>query len=306
MTDTWGDLSPDERDSSPDAEANIETADDTDAEADEGTYDERNTLNNLTGKEWIKRTRSVMFQDGLGSGHDHAQIEHEHPATYPYKNVKTLIEFFTKRGEKVLDPFAGVASTQKACALSDREGVGVELTKKWVDLGRKRLKREVPDASEQEHLHGDSREVLEQFEDGEFQFVITSPPYWGILNKEDDYKAQEREEDGYDTNYSEKEADVGNIEDYDTFLNELEPIFSECYRVLEEEQYIAVVVSDFRHNSEYIPFHQDMTDLLRDIGFSLKGIKILVQNQKNLYPYGYPYAYVPNIHHQYIIVCQKK
>jgi DNA modification methylase len=306
MTNNWGDLSADDRDSSSDGDSNVEIADDADVKNDEGIYDERNALNDLTGKEWIKRTRSIMFQEGLGSNHDHAQIEHEHPATYPFKNVKTLIEFFTKSGEKVLDPFAGVASTQKACALADREGVGVELTKKWVGLGRKRLKREVPDASGQKHLHGDSREVLQQFEDGEFQFIVTSPPYWGILNKEDDYKAQEREEEGYETNYSEKDADLGNVDDYGDFLDELDPIFSECYRVLEEKQYIAVIVSDFRHNSEYIPFHQDMTDILRDLGFTLKGIKILVQNQKNLYPYGYPYAYVPNIHHQYIIVCRKE
>ncbi len=306
MSQNWGDLNADERGSKSDTESDMEIADDAGVEEDEGTYDERNTLNKLTGKEWIKRTRSIMFQDGLGANHADAQIEHEHPATYPYKNIKTLIEFFTKPGEKVLDPFGGVASTQKAAALSDRKGVGIELTEKWVNLGRKRLKREVPDSSGQEHIHGDSRKVLKDFDEGEFQFIITSPPYWGILNKEDDYKAQEREDEGYDTNYSEKEADLGNIENYDEFLNELEPIFKECYRVLEQKQYIAVVVSDFRHNSEYIPFHQDTTDILRDIGFTLQGIKILVQNQKNLYPYGYPYAYVPNIHHQYIIICRKE
>jgi DNA modification methylase len=303
MSKKWGDLNADERDE-PEAEDS-----ETDVEMEgeqEGNYDERNKLNDLTGKEWIKRTRSVMYQEGLGSDHDHAQIEHEHPATYPYKNVKTLIEFFTKSGENVLDPFAGVASTQKACALSNRQSVGIELTKKWVDLGKKRLSRETTDHSDQKIIHGDSRQVLDQFDNEEFQFIITSPPYWGILNKEEDYKAEEREEQGYATNYSEKEADLGNIEDYDEFLAELTPIFSRCYDILEKEKYIAVVVSDFRHNSEYIPFHQDTTDILRDVGFELKGIKILVQNQKNLYPYGYPFAYVPNIHHQYVIICQKK
>lgn len=306
MSEDWGDLSADERGLSSETESKAEVTGETEGGDEEGTYDERNTLNELTGKEWIKRTRSIVFQEGLGSNHEHAQIEHEHPATYPYKNIKELIEFFTKSGEKVLDPFAGVASTQKAAALADRRSTGIELTKKWVELGRRRLKREVPEASEQKHIHGDSREVLKQFDDDEFQFIITSPPYWGILNKENDHKSGEREEEGYDTSYSEKKTDLGNIEKYDEFLNELRSIFDECYRVLEGKQYIAVVVSDFRHNSEYIPFHQDATDILRNIGFSLKGIKILIQNQKNLYPYGYPYAYVPNIHHQYIIICQKE
>jgi hypothetical protein len=39
--------------------------------------------------------------------------------------------------------------------------------------------------------------------------------------------------------------------------------------------------------------------------FELKGVKILIQNAKKLYPYGYPYSYVENIHHQYILILQK-
>lgn len=297
MTKEWGDLKADTDESGIDEEIEME---------DDGTYDERNQLNELTGKEWLQRSKTVWFQEGLGKDHEHAQIEHEHPATFAYKDVQKLIEFFTKSGHKVLDPFCGVASTQKACALSDRKGVGIELTKKWVDLGEKRLEREVPsDTADQEIIHGDAREEIEQFDDGEFQFIVTSPPYWGILNKDDDYKAEEREEQGYDIKYSEKEKDLGNLDDYNEFLAELKKIFSECYRVLADDKYIAVIVSDFRHNSEYTPFHQDMSDQLRDIGFKLKGIKILVQNQKKLYPYGYPYAYVPNIHHQYIIIACK-
>lgn len=298
MAKEWGDL-----------KADIEGEDKEEedvAPEDKGTYDERNRVNELTGKEWIKRTKTVWFQEGLGKNHEEAQIEHEHPATFAYKDVKKLIEFFTKSEERVLDPFCGVASTQKACALSGRVGYGIELTKKWVELGEKRLEREVGGGAEQQHIiHGDTRDEIKNFEDEEFQYIVTSPPYWGILKKDDDYKAKERKQDGYDTKYSEDERDLGNLEDYSVFLTELKEIFRGCHRVLEDERYISVVVSDFRNKSEYIPFHQDMTDILVNVGFNLKGIKILVQNQKGLYPYGYPYSYVPNIHHQYIIIGQR-
>src|SRR5689334_10711532 len=42
----------------------------------------RNQLNDLVGREWIAETKSFWFQKGLGAGHDHAQIERQHPAPY--------------------------------------------------------------------------------------------------------------------------------------------------------------------------------------------------------------------------------
>ncbi len=55
---------------------------------------------------------------------------------------------------------------------------------------------------------------------------------------------------------------------------------------------MAVVVGDFQHGSEYVPYHADLIRLLtaRDdaLPFELSGITILVQNAKRLYPYGYP------------------
>lgn len=38
----------------------------------------------------------------------------------------------------------------------------------------------------------------------------------------------------------------------------------------------------------------------------LQGTKILLQNHKSLLPYGYPFAYVENIHHQYILIFRKE
>ena len=59
---------------------------------------------------------------------------------------------------------------------------------------------------------------------------------------------------------------------------------------------MAIIVSDFRDKSKYYLFHSDLANKLEDIGFEMKGLKVLYQRHKSVFPYGYPYAYVPNIH----------
>ena len=77
------------------------------------------------------------------------------------------------------------------------------------------------------------------------------------------------------------------------------------------KKYMYLVGSDFRHKSEYISFHSDLIQRLNKrqiqgkMGLHLQGTKILLQNHKSLLPYGYPFAYVENIHHQYVLIFRK-
>ena len=267
-----------------------------------------NKLNDLTGREWIRETTSVWIQKGLGAGHEDAKIEREHPAPFSFQDVARLVRFFTKRGMTVLDPFSGVASTLKACALNGRHGIGIELSAHWAKLGRERLRKEVPadlrQSTQQTIITGDSRTKLDNLADKSVDLIITSPPYWNILSKID-HKTRKRVNARLATKYSTAKGDLGNLPDYDTFLDELAAVFSKCVRVLRTSRYMCIIVSDFRHKSRYYPFHSDLVGHLEPLGLCLKGIKILYQSQKAVFPYGYPFAYVPNIHHQYILILQK-
>lgn len=276
----------------------------------------RNALNELSGREWLPETKSIWFQKGLGAAHPEAQIEREHPAPYSYQDVMRLILFFTKAHGRVLDPFAGVGSTLKACALAGRRGTGVELIPHWSGLAKKRLSVEVGRNAmrTQEVITGDARRILadkRRFPDESYDLVVTSPPYWGILNRKPDHKVtRERLDKGLATRYSDDRDDLANIRSYDTFLDAVQAVFSECWRVLKPGAYACIVVGDFRHRDRYVPYHADLATRLTSgsataPSYELKGITILVQNQKRLYPYGYPYAYVPNMHHQYILILRK-
>ena len=134
-------------------------------------------------------------------------------------------------------------------------------------------------------------------------FVVTSPPYWNILHKEDHKARQERIDQGLETRYSENDArDLGNIESYDVFLKELSDCLGACSRVLTRKRYMAVVVGDFRHGGKYYMFHADLASALEEFGFALHGLTIIYQRHKRVFPYGYPSSYVPNLHHQYVVI----
>jgi len=272
--------------------------------------DKRNDLNNLTASEWIQETKSFFYQKGLGAGSPEAKYEKMHPAPFSFTDVTKLVRFFTKKNAKVLDPFLGVGSTIKACVELEREGFGVELSPKWCEITKKRLKEESDLKLDSKHLIcGDSRELKNFFDKNFFDFIVTSPPYWNILEKKD-HKANERVLNGHDTKYSESKHDLGNITDYNKFLDELAKIFLGCHDLLKPGKYMCIIVSDFRHKSEFYPFHSDLLNKLTDKKlkkhFQLKGIKVLIQNAKKLFPYGYPFSYVENIHHQYILILQKQ
>ncbi|MHA2307182.1 MAG: DNA methyltransferase [Candidatus Hodarchaeales archaeon] len=270
--------------------------------------DPRNQLNDLDGKQWIQETTTIWYQKGLGKNHPDTKYEKLHPAPFSFTNVQRLIEFFTKEGEVVLDPFSGIASTLKAAAICRRRGIGIELTKKWVDLSKERLEKETDSNEFQRVIQGDSYIEVDKLEGNSIDFIVTSPPYYNILKKKPDHKIKEvRMQEDLDTDYSDDPNDLGNYSDYNKFLRRLTDIFTKCGRVLKEKKYMCIIVSDFRHKSDYVPFHSDLHLLLtKNSRFSLEGITILVQNAKKLYPYGYPFAYVPNIHHQYVLIFRNK
>jgi hypothetical protein len=98
----------------------------------ERTIHPANTLNELSGEEWLYFTKSLWttaYPSELG--HDRRRA---HGANKPPRLMARLIEFFTRGGELVLDPFAGVGGTLLGAAIcrTPRRALGFEIEPRWV------------------------------------------------------------------------------------------------------------------------------------------------------------------------------
>ena len=93
-----------------------------------------NLLNDLNGSQWLFWT-DTLYITNFPPDTTHA-LRKEHGAMKPPELMAEIIGFFTKRGELVLDPFAGVGGTLLGAALTQRRGIGFELNPRWVEIYR--------------------------------------------------------------------------------------------------------------------------------------------------------------------------
>lgn len=287
----------------------------------------RNSLNNLTGTEWIKFTKSWFICD---SRRYHRNKATElHPARFPEEMVAEFLRFFTKRGGWVLDPFCGSGATLVACLEQGRNGVGIELSEKYVEVTRRRLAEQEADTSAwviQADARGvDSAGVWQRLPSGtglqtgdadtplesgatglpSFDFLITSPPYFDMLHHPRGgvkSKHQERIEAGLDQVYSPHERDLGNVSDYGEFIESLGEVFDRCRAVVKPDRYMVVIVQNLRApGGEVLPLAWDLARRLSR-NWLFQGERIWCQNSKRLGIWGYPKVFVPNYHHHYCLI----
>jgi site-specific DNA-methyltransferase (adenine-specific) len=60
-------------------------------------------------------------------------------ATFPVELPKLVIELLTFKGDLVLDPFSGSATTGVACFQTGRKYIGIEISKNYYDISKYRL-----------------------------------------------------------------------------------------------------------------------------------------------------------------------
>jgi DNA modification methylase len=268
-----------------------------------GAYSLNNKLNALTGKEWTKFTCSWFIfnalREDLKQEKEIDPTTEQHPATYSPTMIGNFINFFTKPGDKVLDPFVGIGSTLEACKRTGRIGYGVELNKKYFELCKKRT----PEFSEN-IFNCDSTKISE-IPFPLMNFCISSPPYWNILNRSTRDFERNRISKELDVNYSDEFQDLGNIDDYDRFLSKLSEIYFDIHSLLKQNSYIVIIIKNIKKGGKLYPLAWDLAKLLSK-KYTLKDEKIWIQDKISLAPYGYPYAWASNILHHYCIILRKE
>ncbi len=254
-------------------------------------------LNDLTGKEWIKSTRSWFILRGKTRTSDVIN----HPAKFPEELAEKFIEFFSKQNEIVFDPFMGVGSTGVAANLLNRKSVGIEINKDFQKIAVSRIGADSV-------VLGDSRN-LENYKTNTVDFILTSPPYWDILKKKrgnSDSQHTQRLNKNLKLYYSDSENDLGNIEDYELFLKELQKVFKNCHSVLKNKGYMVVIIQNFRNSDgTYVTLAWDLVKKIEGCGFSFEGEQLWCQEDKKLGIWGYPSKFISNIHHHYCLIFRK-
>lgn len=270
-----------------------------------GKYDKRNKLNDLTGKEWLLLTKSVWVSEKCAED----KFAFQHPAPFLINDIRRLIRFFTKKNMTVLDPFCGSGTTLVAAAMEERKGIGIDLNREYCAMSKRRL-RELKLTSNQKIICGNSLKRISTIQD-KFDYCVTSPPYHNILRHNGnglrdvkDKPVRNGPRIGIEY-YSDNKWDLGNQKEYEDFLNLLKSIMSKVYKKLKDKKYCSIIISDFTVNKKETNASGDVIRLMEEIGFSFEGAIVLVQNSKPLYPFGYPFAYKINHHHQNIINFRK-
>jgi hypothetical protein len=184
----------------------------------------------LTDSLWV-----VPRRDGSGNhsawywGNFIPQIPHQ------------LLLRYTKKGDWILDPFAGSGTTLLECKRLDRNGVGIELNPRVVRKTRALLKAVPHHSRTSAGVHqGDSttldfRTVLQSCGASSVQFVLLHPPYHDIIR------------------FSRSRRDLSNAGSVNLFLELFGKVIDNSLKVLDKKRYLAVVIGDKYNNRAWIP-----------------------------------------------------
>lgn len=212
-----------------------------------------------------------------------------------------MMKRYTKKGDWVLDTFAGCGTTLIEGQRLGRNTIGIELQEQVAAKARSLVSLE-PNVHgvRTEVVTGDSstidlRLLLKQFGRESVQLVIMHPPYHDIIKFSDD------------------ERDLSNAPTLDAFLQMMANIVENAAGVLEADRYLALVIGDKYSKREWIPLGFSTMNQVLQKGFSLKSI--IVKNfedttgkrqQKQLWNYRALVGGFYIFKHEYIFVFRKR
>ncbi|MDO9538069.1 MAG: DNA methyltransferase [Thermoplasmata archaeon] len=163
-------------------------------------------------------------------------LEHKHEREIPKefhlddnRNPENLVRYFlnefTKPGDLVLDPFAGLGTTLIVAEEVGRIPYGIEYVKERASYIKSQIKNK-------ENLINGSSLELKSFDLPEFDFCFTSPPYTRKTHEVDAFSSYTKE---------------GN---YDQYLSDIHKIYLQIKDLMKKDSYIVIEVSNLKGDGE--------------------------------------------------------
>ncbi|WP_096014599.1 DNA methyltransferase [Campylobacter lanienae] len=276
-------------------------------------YQINNLLNNLSGGEWLNFTTSVFSTFYTTNGKDSYahDIRKIHPSPKPPQLMKEIIEFFTKESELVFDYFMGVGGSLLGAGLCNRNAIGIDLNQKYIDAYKLAAKEIGVDIFSTKcgdclEILNNEKEMESLLSDEKISLVLIDPPYANMMSKE---------KTGGDiavygnkaTPFTNDERDFGNL-NQTVFFDSLKQSVKLVLPYIKKHGYIVIFIKDLQPSKKELNLlHADIIKKINEIpNLNYKGLRIWADRSVKLFPYGYPFSFVANQIHQYILVFRKE
>ncbi len=164
--------------------------------------------------------------------------------------TELLIKWFSNKGHKVLDPFAGSVTRGFISAYLEREYSGYEIRKEQVDSNVEKVKSSehltdiIPN-----YIHKSSVHINEDFADNSVDYIMTCPPYlWLEVYSDDPQDLSTMDKEGF----------------YEVFGD----IMNKSFKALKNNRFAALVISEVRDSDGgYVSFIPRTVEIMEKAGF---------------------------------------
>lgn len=174
---------------------------------------------------------------------------------------RNVILRYSKEGELILDQFAGGGTTLVEAKLLNRHSIGIDVNDEALIRCNKKTSFSCEGSCGNVIIKkGDARN-LSFIKDNCIDLICTHPPYANIIK------------------YSQNNPnDLSHFKPPD-FLEGMEKVAKESYRVLKDSKYCAILMGDIRQNGFIVPLSFEVMRLFKTAGFKLK--EIIIKEQHN-------------------------
>ena len=229
-----------------------------------------NHLNCLSAKEWLKCQLGVWQFNYEGRDVRDKKV---HPATFPISLARKVIELFSHRGELILDPFVGSGTTLVAAQDTERNAVGFDLQRKYIDVSESRLaQKDLFAGTSQLAIHDDATNTAEYLTPGSVSLILTSPPYANLLNRKRRNKSRrvrKNEQLGVVEQYSQDPRDLGTMS-LDRYSAVIGHIFARMRGLLKPGAHCVINVPDMWWENQRVTIHVSVIEALREAGYEFR------------------------------------
>jgi DNA modification methylase len=255
-----------------------------------------NKINCLTAKEWIQN--QVAIWEFYYNRRD-IRDKKIHPAVFPIGLPAKCIQLFTHEGELVIDPFVGIGTTLLAAQDTNRNAVGVDLKKEYIEYAKKRLgQSRLTSSTKQVAICDDALNIPQYLKEGTVSLSVTSPPYANMLNrprKNKSVRGDLRTNENYLAiqQYSNDPRDLGTMEAR-TYATALGEIHQGILPLLKPKAHCVINLTDLWWENKRILIHTFVIEAMQRVGYELRNI--IIWDRRNLVNkvgiFGWPNNYI--------------